>query len=234
MLNKNHKSAAPTQLVFDLKHRPAMGREDFLVTPSNNDAVEAIDAWPRWKHHALALVGPPASGKTHLASVWQSTTEASVRSIAALNIGTVPDFLSGQAVVIEDVGEEAFDEAALFHLLNLAREGKTSLLLTSRIAPAHWTVQLPDLLSRLRALPLARLEPPDDMLLRAVLVKLFSDRQLMVEEPIINYLVMRMERSINMASRVVAALDHAALTRKTKIGQRLTKEILESFQAGND
>lgn len=219
------------QLVFDLKHRPAMGREDFLVTPSNRDAVEAIDIWPRWQHHALVLVGPAASGKTHLANVWQASSSAVVRSIFDLSIETVPEFLARNAVVIEDVSGEGFDEPALFHLLNLAREGKASILLTSCTPPAHWPVKLPDLASRLRALPLAQLNAPDDVLLRAVLVKLFADRQLIVDVTVINYLVLRMERSIKAAAHVVATLDKIALSRKIKIGPRLTKEVLENLAA---
>ncbi len=224
--NKENMGVAH-QLVFDLKHRCAMGREDFLITPSNSEAVEAIDAWPEWQHHTMALVGPVASGKTHLASVWKTTSNAIVRLISELSIKSAPAFLSSGAVIIEDIGQEKFDEPALFHLLNMAREGKTSVLLTSCLPPAHWRVDLPDLASRLRALQLAQLDAPDDVLLRAVLVKLFSDRQLMVEESIINYLVLRMERSIKTAARVVEDLDQLALARKVKIGLRLTKEVLE-------
>ncbi len=228
--NNNDDTASARQLVFDLKHRPAMGREDFLVTASNSDAVEAIDTWPDWQHHSLALVGPSASGKTHLANVWQTASGATVKSSTSLTIEAVPEFLSTGAVVIEDLGLEAFDEPALFHLLNMAREGAGSVLLTAVAPPAHWRIKLPDLASRLRAIALAQLNPPDDALLRAVVVKLFADRQLMVEVNVINYLVLRMERSIKTAARVVAALDEAALSRKVKIGQRLAKEVLEGFE----
>ena len=227
--NQENLSVA-RQLVFDLKHRCAMGREDFLITPSNKEAVEAIDAWPGWPYHALALVGPAASGKTHLASVWKTTSNAIIRPVSELSIKSAPEFLSSGAVIIEDIGREKFDEPALFHLLNMAREGKASVLLTSCLAPAHWGVELPDLASRLRAVQLVQLNPPDDVLLRAVLVKLFSDRQLMVEESIINYLVLRMERSIKTAALVVEELDQLALMRKVKIGLRMTKEVLEKHE----
>ncbi len=227
----NDNTASARQLVFDLKHRPAMGRDDFLVTPSNSDAVEAIDTWPHWQHHCLALVGPAASGKTHLANVWQTASGAIVKSASDLTIDAVPDFLSTGAVLIEDMGQKKFDEPALFHLLNLAREGRASVLLTSLTPPAHWPVKLPDLASRLRAVALAQLNAPDDVLLRAVLVKLFADRQLLVEVNVINYLVLRMERSIKTAASVVAELDQAALSRKVKIGQRLAREVLEKYQA---
>ena len=227
----NDNIASARQLVFDLKHRCAMGREDFLVTPSNSDAVEAIDTWPDWQNHCMALVGPPASGKTHLAHVWQTASGAIIKPHADLTIDAVPDFLITGAVVIEDMEQKKFDEHALFHLLNMAREKQASVLLTSSEPPAHWRVELPDLASRLRAVALTQLNPPDDVLLRAVLVKLFADRQLMVEVNVINYLVLRMERSIETAARVVAELDQAALSRKVKIGQRLAREVLEQYQS---
>jgi len=231
MRGDNDNSASARQLVFDLKHRCAMGRDDFLVTASNSDAVDAIDTWPDWQHHCLALVGPPASGKTHLANVWQTASGALVKPVSALTIEAVPDFLTAGAVVVEDLGQKKFDEHALFHLLNMAREKQANVLLTSSEPPAHWRVELPDLASRLRAVVLAQLNAPDDVLLRAVLVKLFADRQLMVEVNVINYLVLRMERSIETAARVVAELDQAALSRKVKIGQRLAREVLENYQA---
>ncbi len=228
------KLANPHQLVLNLPYRPAVGREDFLVVPSNEEAVDAIDAWPDWQHHGLALVGPAASGKSHLASVWQASSRAIFISTGDLSTKKVPEFLTSGAVVIEDLPGEGLDEPALFHLLNLAREGDASVLLTSRTPPAHWPIKLPDLASRLRALPLAALNPPDDDLLQSVLIKLFSDRQLLVEVSVIKYLVVRMERSIEMAANLVAALDEAALSRKVKIGQRLAKEVLENLQSGID
>jgi len=227
---QDDKTTSAHQLVFDLKHRPAMGRDDFLITSSNADAVDVIHAWPDWPHHTLALVGPAASGKTHLASVWQTASSASLKSYLDLTIDRVPGFLSAGAVVIEDLGGEKFDEPALFHLLNMARERKASVLLTSCTPPAHWQIELPDLASRLRAVSLVQLTEPDDVLLRAVLVKLFADRQLLVEETVINYLVLRMERSLKTAAHIVAALDEVALSRKVKIGQRLTKEVLEKLE----
>jgi len=223
------KPVSAQQLVLDLKHRPALDREDFLVTPSNSEAIDAVDAWPDWQHHGLALVGPAASGKTHLAHVWQAMSNAVVKSAADLTIEAVPGFLTSGAAIIEDLPGENLDEAALFHLLNLAREGRANVLLTSRDAPAHWPIVLADLASRLRALPVTRLDPPDDLLLRAVLVKLFSDRQLLVKDNVIDYLVKRMERSIETASSLVAKLDQTALSRKIKIGPRLAKEVIENL-----
>ena len=99
------------------------------------------------------------------------------------------------------------DERALFHLLNLMREEEAYVLITAREAPGSWNVTLPDLMSRLRAIPSVRLSPPDDALLRALLIKLFADRQLAVDESLVGYLTTRIERSFAAAREAVEALD---------------------------
>lgn len=139
---------------------------------------------------------------------------------AAITRERVPELASNGAVLIEDIGETA-DENAVFHLLNLVREQRLQILLTSHVPPGELTTRLPDLLSRLKALPMASLEAPDDPLLRAVLVKLFADRQLSVEPHIIDYVIVRIERSLLAAERFVAEADRQALV----LQQRVTRPV---------
>jgi chromosomal replication initiation ATPase DnaA len=128
--------------------------------------------------------------------------------------------------VIEDARHGDLDEAAMFHLLNLAQEERAYVLLTARDAPALWPVALPDLASRLRALPAMALAAPDDALLRAIMVKLFADRQLAVDDDLIGYLMTRIERSCAAVRSAVAELDHAALRLKRPVNRTLAGEIL--------
>src|SRR5215831_11945501 len=165
----------PRQLPLALGFIERFGREDFLAGPSNAAALALIERWPDWPARAVALVGPEGSGKSHLAAIWAKT--AGARSIAAHAVAsaTVPTALATGALVIEDLREGACEDAALFHLMNLAREQGDFVLFTARGAPSAWTIRLRDLASRLRALPSVTLEAPDDALLRAVMVKLFAD-----------------------------------------------------------
>ena len=235
-MNRNRPSASgatPRQLAFDLPLAPGMGREDFLVTPSNQAAFDAITRWPSTPHDpsALALVGPPGSGKTHLAEIWRLEHDALRCTPADLTVEAVPTLLSRGALVLEDMPGARLDETALFHLLNLARQDGAFVLLTATGSPATWQVALPDLKSRLAAMPFVELEPPDDALLRAVLVKLFADRQLRVDEKVIAYLLPRMERSLSAAQRLVAALDDAALEQRRNITRQLAAKVLEELEA---
>lgn len=218
----------PQQLAFELPHRPALGFEDFLVSESNDAAVALVDRWPEWSLGAAVISGPAGSGKSHLANVWRLKSNASVVDAEDVTTKRVPDLAASGALVIEDIGGLA-DEQALFHLLNLVREQRLQILLTSNAAPGDLEITLPDLRSRLKALPFAAIAPPDDQLLRVVLVKLFADRQLAVDPQIIAYLLLRMERSMDAARGLVAEVDRQALMMKRGVTRAVAAAALETL-----
>jgi chromosomal replication initiation ATPase DnaA len=215
----------PRQLALALDHAESYAREDFLSGPCNEGPVRLIDCWPDWPANALALVGPEGSGKTHLAMIWAAAAGARVTSVRALGETELPSALATGALVVEDAATAA-DDRVLFHLINLAREEGASLLLTARTPPASWPVAIPDLASRLRALPVATLEAPDDAMLRAVIVKLAADRQLTLDETAVGYLSTHIERSFAAARSAVIALDHEALRQRRPATRALAAEML--------
>jgi chromosomal replication initiation ATPase DnaA len=219
-------NALPRQLPLALGFSEKFGREDFLSGPSNAAALALIERWPDWPARTVALVGQEGSGKSHLAAIWAKTAGARLIAGHAIAAATVPTALATGALVIEDLREDACEDAALFHLLNLAREQGCSVLITARTPPSAWTIRLRDLASRLRALPAVTLAPPDDALLRAVMVKLFADRQLAVDEGLIGYLTTRIERSFAAARAIVAELDREALRQKREVNRTLAAELL--------
>ncbi len=185
-----------------------------------------IDLWPNWPQASVAVVAPPRAGKTHLANVWLLRSGAARLEARALSEADVPAATAHGAVLVEDLHAGIADERALFHLLNAVREHKLSMLLTSRAPPGELGVHLPDLRSRLRALPVVSIAPPDEVLLKAVLVKHFTDRQLAVEPGLIGYLASRMERSMEAAAAVVAEIDRAAMASHRKVTRVLAAEVL--------
>jgi chromosomal replication initiation ATPase DnaA len=219
------------QLPLDLPHRTALDRDAFLVTPANAAAVAWIDRWPGWPAPALVLQGPKASGKTHLAGVWRARAGAGIIAGADLNPEKVPALLGdGRCLVVE--AAEAAPEVPLLHLYNGLAERGLQLLLTSLEPPARWGVALADLRSRLNALPMAEILPPDDRLIRALLVKLFADRQqLAVTAALIDYIGLRIERSFAAAQRAVAAIDAASLAAGRPITIPLVQRVLQEIGA---
>ena len=216
------------QLTFDLPVRPALGREDFFVSPANALAVTTLDQPELWPNGKLLLIGPEGAGKTHLAMVFAARTGAQVIGAGNLAAADLPE---AAALVIENADTVAGDtaaETALFHLHNHMTGRGGLLLLTAARAPRDWGLTLPDLQSRMEATASATLLPPDDALLGAVLVKLFADRQLQVAPGFIGWLVRRIDRSFATARAVVAALDAAALATKRPINSTLAATLLDS------
>jgi chromosomal replication initiation ATPase DnaA len=214
------------QLSLDLPHRAALCAEDFLVSECNRGAVRLIDSWPDWQDNAQLLIGPEASGKTHLARVWQARSGAETISPAGLGVSSLETMMEGTPLVVEDIDRAGHDEKALFHLLNLAREKRLFVLLSAREAPNRFDYKLPDLRSRLNALPAVRIGVPDDALLKTVMLKHFADRQLAIDPKVLDFLALRIERSLAAAAEAVAAIDRAALGSGRKISRQLVAEAL--------
>lgn len=221
------------QYPLPFAHRPSLLGEDFLVGSCNAEAIAWIDRWPDWPHAALMVVGPPGAGKTHLAAVFAARSGAVMAGSRTMTARSVGALANADAIILDDAdglfaGSEA--ETSLFHLLNRLVGTRGRLLLTARTAPARWDLSLPDLSSRLNALPMALIGAPDDSLLSALLLKQFADRQLQVGDDEIRFLVARMERSFDAARRIVDAIDRRALAE----GRPITIPLLRSLLPNED
>lgn len=216
----------PRQLAFSLPHAESLSRDNFLEGPANAAGLALIDGWPEWPNRVMWLAGPEGSGKSHLAAIWAEEAGARSTSADALTAASVPGALATGALVIEDLKAGDFDERALFHLMNLAREDGAYVLFTGREAPAAVEVELHDLRSRLRTIPVISLAPPDDQLFRGLIVKFCADRQLSVDESVVSYLATRLERSSAAARRAVELLDGEALRLGRPVTRALAAELL--------
>ena len=219
-------TARQRALQLDLPAR--MGRADFVPSACNAAALGLL-ATPL-PGGRLVLHGPEGSGKTHLGHIWANAHRAVVLQGAMLGEADVPALVARGAVWLDDAAQAAqtpHGQTALFHLLNMAQAQGAEVLMSARSPARDWNVALPDLASRLAACAHVALAAPDDALLAAVLAKLFADRQVVVSDRLIPYLLSRMERSLAEAQRLGARLDAEALARGKPIGRALAAEVLQ-------
>jgi chromosomal replication initiation ATPase DnaA len=220
-----NEALRPRQLLLALAHAESFAREDFLEGPSNAAALALVSSWPDWPNRIMALTGPEDAGKSHLASIWAEASGARRISAKHLTEADVPAALATGALVLEDLEPGGFDERALFHLINLAREEEAYVLITGREPPAKFRVDIRDLASRLRAVPSVLLQPPGDALLRLLLVKLAADRQIALDESVVSYVANRIERSFAAVRAAVARLDEESLRLHRPVTRALAAEL---------
>ncbi|MGI9485187.1 MAG: HdaA/DnaA family protein [Geminicoccaceae bacterium] len=214
---------SPGQLPLTFDHRTAKGIEDFMPAASNQEALAWLERWPDWPAPALVLHGPAGAGKSHLAAIW--TARCTGLTLDRQQLGNTLELDASRCYLL-DPAEPVADEVALLQLYNRLREDGGYLLLTAAKPVPQWTIHLPDLRSRLTAAPAVSIGAPDDQLLAALILKLSDDRQLVVPEPVIGYLLIHMERSFAAAHELVEALDHLSLARKRPITIPLARMAL--------
>lgn len=218
-----------SQIPFEFAHAASFSAVDFVVSESNTAAFGWVERWPDWPAPALCLYGPAGAGKSHLAALWRDRSAA-----VAIDGDALDDFMAapalaegGRAFLLDDVEIDPSIERGLLHLYNAVADRGGHLLLVARRPPAHWPVVLADLRSRLAAIPAVALRAPDDLLLKAVMAKLFADRQLAVAPEVLDYLAARIERSFAAVARVVAALDRESLALGRGVTMLRAREVIE-------
>lgn len=204
-----------------------------MVAPCNLLAVEWVDRWPDWPGRILALHGTAGAGKSHLAQVWKAQSGAHDLGSADLVGDPLALVRHEKHLLLEDVDKGLLDEGggahALLHLINSVRAEVGSLLMTSVLPPTRWPVALADLASRLATVQSAGLGLPDDALMEALLVKLFHDRQLVVTQEVVGFLLRRMGRSFSAARLLVDLMDRMSLSERRQITVPLAKRALEAL-----
>ena len=227
------------QLPLEFSYLPSMGKEDFMVAKCNLEAATLIEDWPNWPYFAVCIYGSEGCGKTHLANVFAATVAARTKypykipfiRANQIELETVHKlFEQNKCLVVEDLTPEINCEA-LFHLYNLYRDEGGNILFTANQAPARMKFKLPDLQSRLNIVTSIEIKEPDDDLLSSLLIKMFMDRQVMVNPEIINYMVANMQRSFAYARKLVAEIDNISLAKKRAVSVPIVKEAIASLAA---
>ena len=220
------------QLPFDLNNNSTYERDNFFISSSNKEAISWIDKWPDWGSPSiLIIIGATASGKTHLAKIWQqekNAIEININNIEAQNLELLD--IDKPNIVIDDINKISGDsnkEQALFHIYNIVKENQGSLLLTTNNPIKDCGFNLADLNSRLRAATTSTILPPDEEMMAIMLTKIFSDKQLLISQDVIKYIIPRIERSFKAISDLSEKIDYKSLTEKKSVTIPFVKSILE-------
>lgn len=215
------------QLFFNFPIKPTYLVEDFFISPSNSQAFYYLNRWPNWGSgiysKTLLLYGEAGSGKTHLSYIWKNLSNAEI--ITQDNCYNLNQFISYKALILEDI--ELIDEESILHLINFSNENQQYLLLTSKYSPNNFKCKLADLRSRILSIPAIALDSPEPELLKAVLLKHFSDRQLKINPITLEYIFIRIDRSFSKLTQFINELDKESNTSKRSITIPLVKEILK-------
>ena len=226
--------SASAQLTLELAPAPGFERDNFIISGSNEQAYAMIELWPGWPDPMLLILGPSGSGKSHLGTIWAAIAKAAIQPAASLAGADIDALASAGPLLLEDADAIGESEARLFHLVNLMRERDTALVMTAKAPPDAWGLRTADLLSRLRLAPAVALGPPDDALMRAVLVKLLVERQLVVDTSVVGYIALRLERSLGAARAFIDALDREAMARQRRISRAMAADVLRSMEGSEE
>ncbi len=214
------------QLILKFPEHRAYKREDFYVSPSNQEAYDFINNWPKWIKRIVNIFGPSGSGKSHLSSILKTKTKCLEILANELNENIIFEFKTKEVLIIENFNEK-IPEELLFSLWNIALQDNKYFLINSIKPISSYKFKLPDLTSRIKSSLNIGIKLPSDDLISAIIAKNFSDKQIMVEEKHIDYIIKRIDRSYEKISQFILTLDRYSLKKGSPFGLKLIKEVLK-------
>ena len=214
------------QLILKFPEHRAYKKEDFYVSPSNQEAYDFINNWPKWIKRIVNIFGPSGSGKSHLSSILKTKTKCLEILANELNENIIFEFKTKEVLIIENFNEK-IPEELLFSLWNIALQDNKYFLINSIKPISSYKFKLPDLTSRAKSSLNIGIKLPSDDLISAIIAKNFSDKQIMVEEKHIDYIIKRIDRSYEKISQFILTLDRYSLKKGSPFGLKLIKEVLK-------
>ena len=219
MNNKN-------QILFDFKFNKNYLDQDYYLSPSNQNAYNLINCWPKWIKKTINLYGEKFSGKSHLVSIFEKKTTCIKVFSEEFSDMTIQNFKIKQALIIEDL-DENFSENLLYTVLNIIEQENKYLLITSLEPLNKFNFKLPDLISRIRNCLIIGIKNPDDNLIFALLIQYLSDRQINIDKKLIEYIIKRIDRSYEKIFLFIHKIDKLSLKKGIPINLSIIKEALK-------
>ena len=213
------------QKLLDFGISESFDENDYYVSKSNYFAKNILETWPQWEKKIVNLTGEKYSGKTHLSTIFKIKTNALYLFSKNIDNSTLKKIKLSNSIIIEDL-DDTFDEKLLYSIFNLVEQDNKYLLISSNKPVDTLSFSLPDLVSRLKNCIIANIEQPDDDLIYAIILKSFSDRQIKLDNKIVDYIIKRIARSYSKMHEFIYKLDELSLKKRKSINFKIIKEIV--------
>jgi len=213
------------QLLLNLNHKQNFNEQDFYISKSNFYAYQLIQNWPKWEKNIVNIFGEISSGKTHLSDIFLSKNKGIKINNNKLNDEIFKELKIHQNIVLDDFNNE-IEERLIYTLFNFVDQDNKFLIINSLKPINEMNFNLEDIKSRAKNCIFAKIEPPDDDLIFALLLKSFSDKQIEIDKKLIDFVTKRIDRSYSKISEFIYKVDELSLKNKKPIDFKTIKEIL--------
>ncbi len=216
------------QLIFTFPFKKSYSSQDFYVSKNNFNAFKLIESWPKWSSRFVNIFGPKGCGKTHLANVLMSKIQSVLTSAKKVDEEILSRYKTKECLIIDDF-ENNIDEKLLYSVINMAFQDNKYLIISSPISLKKFKIKLKDLNSRFASFIDIGIDLPTDDLLRVILTKNFSDKQIQVSKKNIDYILKNIDRSYEKVNSFVNSIDNLSLIKAKPINLQLIKNVLQKL-----
>ena len=213
------------QLIFNFPFKKTYLSQDFYVSKNNFNAFKLIESWPQWPSRFINIFGPIGCGKTHLANILSSKINSLIISSKKIDGNIINQFKTKECLIIDDFDND-IDENLLYSIINLANQDNKYLIISSPISLKKFKINLKDLNSRFTSFIEVGIDLPTDDLVKVILTKNFSDKQITISKKNIDYILNNIDRSYEKINLFSSLIDNLSLEKAKPINLKLIKDVL--------
>ena len=213
------------QKIIKFDHEKNFRYDDFYISKSNEHIFLLLNKWPKWSKNFLNICGEHFSGKTHLVDIFLKKFKGIKFQAELFNNKNLSDIKIHQNIILENLNKK-IDERLIYTLFDIIDQDNKYLIVTSRDPIVDIKFKLNDLKSRTKNFILQKIEKPDDEMIYALILKNLSDKQILIEKKLINYIIKRINRSYSKIYEFIYKIDEMSLKKKKSIDLKIIKEAL--------
>ncbi len=217
------------QLIFNFPFKRSYLSQDFYVSENNINAYKLIESWPNWSGRFINIFGPKGCGKTHLINILKNKIDSVFLSASKIDSKVLLQYKVKECLIIDDFKNQ-IDEKLFYTITNMGFQDNKYLIVSSLAPLKSFKVKLKDLSSRFTSFVEVGIDLPTDDLLRVILTKNFSDKQIKITKKNIEYILKNIDRSYEKVNLFTNLVDNLSLTKGEPINLSLIKKVLKEIK----